>query len=230
MAGASVIGLGSLCYYGLGFSNQAGILEKSSIWPDYVRQRISNTFQYLGGGLAVTAASAYGISRTPALMNLAMGSGWMAILASMALVIGSGMIVRSLPYEPGKLTSKQVAWVAHAALLGAFVAPLTLLGGAIMTRAALYTAGIVGGLSAVAATAPSEKFLNMGGPLAIGLGVVFAASLGSMFFPPTGRLGLSLYSVSIYGGLVLFSMFLLYGKFDYINNQTQRLMDFISLI
>ena len=42
-----------------------------------------------------------------------------------------------------------------------------------------YTAGIVGGLSTVAVCAPSEKFLNMGGPLAIGFGAVFAASIGS---------------------------------------------------
>lgn len=77
-------------------------------------------------------------------------------------------------------------------------------------KAAWYTAGIVGGLSLIAATAPSEKFLNMNGPLAIGLGAVFAASMGSMFLPPTTRLGLSLYSISLYGGLVLFSMFMLY--------------------
>lgn len=31
-----------------------------------------------------------------------------------------------------------------------------------------------------------------------------------MFLPPTTRLGLSLYSISLYGGLVLFSMFMLY--------------------
>ena len=36
----------------------------------------------------------------------------------------------------------------------------------------------VSGLSAVAACAPSEKFLNMGGVLGAGLGVVFVASLG----------------------------------------------------
>jgi hypothetical protein len=41
-----------------------------------------------------------------------------------------------------------------------------------------YTAGVVGGLSTVAVCAPSEKFLSIGGPLAIGLGVVFASSLG----------------------------------------------------
>lgn len=33
---------------------------------------------------------------------------------------------------------------------------------------------------------------------------------GSMFLPPTSAFGAGLYSVAIYGGLVLFSMFLLY--------------------
>lgn len=32
----------------------------------------------------------------------------------------------------------------------------------------------------MAVCAPSDKFLTMGGPLAIGLGVVFASSLGKM--------------------------------------------------
>jgi hypothetical protein len=41
-----------------------------------------------------------------------------------------------------------------------------------------YTAGVVGGLSAVAVCAPSDRFLSIGGPLAVGLGVVFASSLG----------------------------------------------------
>nr|KAG5713833.1 hypothetical protein BaRGS_024460 [Batillaria attramentaria] len=62
----------------------------------------------------------------------------------------------------------------------------------------------------IAMCAPSEKFLNMGGPLAIGLGLVFASSLGTMFLPPTTALGASVYSISVYGGLVLFGMFLLY--------------------
>jgi FtsH-binding integral membrane protein len=94
--------------------------------------------------------------------------------------------------------------------MGMFIAPLAMLGGSILIRAAWYTAGIVGGLSTVAVCAPSEKFLNMAGPLAIGLGVVVAASIGSMFLPPATALGASLYSLSLYGGLVLFSGFLLY--------------------
>lgn len=50
----------------------------------------------------------------------------------------------------------------------------------------------------------------MGGPLAMGLGVVFVSSLGSMLLPPTTAIGAGLYSISLYGGLLLFSGFLLY--------------------
>lgn len=62
----------------------------------------------------------------------------------------------------------------------------------------------------MAVCAPSDKFLYMGGPLAIGLGVVFASSLAGMWLPPTTALGAGLYSMSLYGGLLLFSGFLLY--------------------
>lgn len=50
----------------------------------------------------------------------------------------------------------------------------------------------------------------MGAPLAMGLGVVFVSSIGSMFFSPMTALGAGLYSISLYGGLILFSGFLLY--------------------
>ncbi len=47
-----------------------------------------------------------------------------------------------------------------------------------MVRAALYTAGVVGGLTLTAACAPSERYLTMSGPLSLGLGVVLVASIG----------------------------------------------------
>ena len=50
--------------------------------------------------------------------------------------------------------------------------------GPLVARAAVYTAGVVGGLTLTAACAPSEKYLHMGGPLALGLGVILVASLG----------------------------------------------------
>ena len=93
----------------------------------------------------------------------------MAMGVSIAAMIGSSMVARSIPYSPG-FGTKQLAWLAHCAVIGCVVAPLCLLGGPILTRAAWYTAGMVGGLSTVAVCAPSDQFLYMGGPLAMGLG------------------------------------------------------------
>lgn len=209
LAGGAAVGLGALCYYGFGMSNEMGAIEKAVIWPQYVKDRIHSTYMYFAGSVCVTALSAVAVSRTPALMGLMMRGSWMAIGATFAAMIGAGMLVRSISYENSPLP-KHLAWVLHAGVMGAVVAPLTLLGGPLVMRAAWYTAGIVGGLSTVAMCAPSEKFLSMGGPLAVGFGVVFASSLGSMFLPPSSALGAGLYSVAVYGGLLLFSMFLLY--------------------
>merc|ERR1719431_34005 len=168
-----------------------------------------DTYMYFGASLVATAGSAAAIFRSPAMMNLVSRGGLLAMGVSIAAMIGSSMVARSIPYSPG-LGAKQAAWLLHAAVVGAVVAPICLLGGPILARAAWYTAGMVGGLSTVALTAPSEKFLYMGGPLAMGLGVVFCASLGSAFLPPSTALGAGLYSVAMYGGLILFGAFLLY--------------------
>ncbi|XP_006791148.1 growth hormone-inducible transmembrane protein [Neolamprologus brichardi] len=209
LAGGAAVGLGALCYYGLGMANDIGAIEKAMIWPQYVKDRIHSTYMYFAGSVGLTALSAVAVSRTPALMGLMMRGSWLAIGATFAAMIGAGMLVRSISYEHSPVP-KHLAWMLHAGVMGAVIAPLTLLGGPLMVRAAWYTAGIVGGLSTVAMCAPSEKFLNMGGPLAVGFGVVFASSLGSMFLPPTSAFGAGLYSIAVYGGLVLFSMFLLY--------------------
>lgn len=68
-----------------------------------------------------------------------------AIGASFAAMIGSGMLVRSLPYTEG-FGAKQMAWMLHSGVVGAVVAPLCLMGGPILVRAAWYTVGVVGGM------------------------------------------------------------------------------------
>ncbi len=40
------------------------------LWPQYVRDRVSATYTYLGGGLILTAVCAMGAARTPAIMKL----------------------------------------------------------------------------------------------------------------------------------------------------------------
>ena len=209
VAGASLLGIGGLCYYGLGLSQQSGAVERAVLWPEFVRNRIRDTYMYFGGSLIATAGTAVAIFRNKTLFRMVSGNSMTAMIASIAALIGSSMICRSIEYKPG-FGAKQISWLVHTAVVGAVIAPLAILGGPVMVRAAWLTAGIVGGLSTIAVCAPSDKFLNMGGPLAAGLGVVFMSSIASMFFPPTTNLGLGLYSVVMYGGLILFAAFLLY--------------------
>lgn len=209
VAGGAVVGLGALCYYGLGLSSSSGAIDKIPLWPQYVKDRIKATYGYFGASIAASAASAALCLRSPTVMNMVMRQGWGALIVTMGAMIGSGMLVHSIPYTEG-FGAKQMAWLAHTGIVGAVLAPLYLLGGPLVLRAAWYTAGAVGGLSTVALCAPNERFMNMGGALALGLGVVFASSVGSMFLPPTTVLGSGLHSMALYGGLILFSMFLLY--------------------
>ena len=72
---------------------------------------------------------------------------------------------------------------------------------AIISRAALYTAASLGGLCYVGATAKSEQFLYIGGPLLAGLGVVIVSSLAPMLMPRMSMRTMSvLEHVSAYGG------------------------------
>ncbi|RZF37530.1 hypothetical protein LSTR_LSTR008568 [Laodelphax striatellus] len=245
VAGGAAVGIGALCFYGLGFASKPGAIDRSMMWPDYVKERIRSTYMYFGTSIALTAASAYACFQSPVMVNLMMKNSFLAIGLSIAAVIGTSMIARSIPYTEG-FGMKQAAWALHTSVIGAVIAPICFAGGPLLIRAAWYTAGIVGGLSTVAACAPSEQFLNMAGPLAIGLGVVFAASLGSMFLAPTTALGSGLYSISLYGGLLVFSGFLLYDtqkiiksaethspyameKYDPINRSMSIYMDTINI-
>ncbi|XP_042874619.1 growth hormone-inducible transmembrane protein-like [Penaeus japonicus] len=212
VAGGAVLGMGALCYYGLGMSNEPGAIDRVVVWPQFVRDRIRDTYLYLGASCAATAASAIAVFKSP------MGHRFFALCSKhpiastigiIVALMGTGQAMMAIPYSPG-IGSKQMMWLLNCGILGLAIAPIGALGGALAIRAAWYTAGIVGGLSTVAVCAPSDKFLNWAGPLGIGLGGVFVASLGSAFLPPTSALGLSLYSISLYGGLLLFSAFLLY--------------------
>ncbi|XP_048208705.1 growth hormone-inducible transmembrane protein-like [Perognathus longimembris pacificus] len=146
VAGGAAVGLGTLCYYGLGMSNEIGAIEKDVIWPQYVKDRIHSTYMYLAGSIGVTALSALAVARSPALMNFMLRGSWVTIGATLAARIGAGMLVQSILYHQNR-GAKHLAWFLHS---------------------------------------------------------------GSMFLPPNTVAGATLYSVAIYGGLVLFSMFLLY--------------------
>lgn len=113
-----------------------------------------------------------------------------------------------------KILADQRTALSFAAFNGAqavLLSPLLFFAPAILGRAALYTAGLVGALSYIGATAKSDQFLYMGGALMGGLVVVALSSLAPMLLPATATTAISLTSnISLYGGLGVFGCFVLY--------------------
>ena len=44
LAGAAALGIGALAFYGSGVSGEMGAVEKSVMWPQYVKDRIRDTY------------------------------------------------------------------------------------------------------------------------------------------------------------------------------------------
>lgn len=254
VCGGAAFGIGSLCFYGLGLSGEPGAVERSVAWPEYVRERIRKTYLYFGLSAGVIAQTAVMVYRSPQgqkFFALCERHPIMSTVGLIAGMIGTSSIMMSINVVEQPIM-KHAFWIANCGMIGLMMAPVGVFGGAIALRAAMYTGGIVGGLSTVAACAPSEAYLKWAGPLGIGLGGVFVASIGTMFVPVTSTLGLSLYSISLYGGLLVFSGFLLYDTqkiihkaetypkedrsgyyniqpFDPINNSHRIVMDAVNI-
>ena len=64
----------------------------------------------------MTAATAVGVFRTPALLNIVARGGLMALGVSIAAMIGTGIVARSIPYEEG-FGKKQLAWALHVSFI-----------------------------------------------------------------------------------------------------------------
>lgn len=111
-------------------------------------------------------------------------TGLLGTFGMLAVVVGTSMVVHMTP--PDNTVAKYGALMLFNTAIGLTLSPLVVLGGPLLARAAAMTAGIVGSLAVVAANSPSDKFLWMAGPLAMGLGAVFVASIGAAFLPAGG--------------------------------------------
>ena len=70
--GGVVVGLGSVIYYGLGYRIKEGVIERNSIWPQFIKDRISATYGYYASSLFVTLCSAVSVASSPTLIRLKM--------------------------------------------------------------------------------------------------------------------------------------------------------------
>ncbi|KAH7098411.1 inhibitor of apoptosis-promoting Bax1-domain-containing protein [Auriculariales sp. MPI-PUGE-AT-0066] len=174
----------------------------------FEREYLHGTFRYTGAGLLATAIGARVLFKTGFAVRIMMANPWLVLGAG--LVGGVGSMMGVFYTSPENTTLRHAFWLAFNASQAATLSPLFFFNPAILARAALYTCGVVGSLSYVGATAKSDKFLYMGGPLLAGVTVVALSGLAPMALP-LGMRGLAVAeSISLYGGLAVFGGFVLY--------------------
>ncbi|BGP52309.1 hypothetical protein JCM10450v2_008280 [Rhodotorula kratochvilovae] len=171
---------------------------------EYLRQ----TFAYTGVGLAITAGTAFLAFKNGFTYRLMALNPWVVMGGSLVLSIGSMYgVYATAPESPAHYLS----WGVFSAMQGLTLSPMFFIAPAILGRAGLYTAGAVGGISYVGATAKSDEYMWLGGPLLAGLGVLICSSLAPMLMPNMALRTLTvLESVGAYGGVAIFSGMLLY--------------------
>jgi FtsH-binding integral membrane protein len=174
----------------------------------YSASYLNSTFRYLGGGIALTAVAAVGLHRSGISRRVMMASPWLVLGVGLVASIGGMIGAQALP--PGS-PGKYACWVLFNVAQAAVLSPMLFLNPAVLARAGVYTAGIVGSLCYVGATAKERQFLWMGGPLLAGVVVVALSGLAPMVLPATAFRALAVTeALSLYGGLGVFGAFVLY--------------------
>lgn len=182
---------------------------RDSLSP-YESAYLNETFMYTGAGLALTAAVAKGLHNSGWSIRLMQMNPWLVLGGGLAGSIATMMGVMNT--SPENKLLKHTFWGGFQVMQAATLAPLFFMNPAILARAGLYTVGIVGALSYIGATAKNDKYIYLGGPLLAGVTVVALAGLAPMVLPAriAARALAPLEAISLYGGLAVFSGFVLY--------------------
>ncbi|CAO1615728.1 unnamed protein product [Parajaminaea phylloscopi] len=174
----------------------------------FSRQYLNSTFKYLAGGLTMTAGAAVALHRIGVSSRLMAANPWLVL--GLGLVTSIGGMIGAQTLEPGS-PGKLACWALFNASQAAVLSPLLFFSPALLARAGLYTAGIVGSICYVGATAKDGQYLWLGGPLLAGVTVVALSSLAPMILPATAfRTLVATEAISLYGGLAVFSGFVLW--------------------
>jgi len=179
-------------------------VERAGI-DEGLRAYMLKVYNYMAGGLALTALAAYVVVNT-SLFNLFFtqngltGFGWLIFLAPLIMVfVFNGVMVR------GTVGQLQAVFWGFSALMGASISPIMLIYTASsMTRVFLITAGTFGAMSLYGYTTKRD-LTGIGSFLIMGLWGVIIASLVNIFLKsPAMYYALSYISVAIFVGLTAY--------------------------
>lgn len=210
LCGAAV-GVGALAYYGLGICTDSAALDHlaSGLWSADAKEKARLIYMYLGGSLAISSFSAKFVQRTPELFALSSSGGVLILALTLGILVRSGRIVRVVPNNAGAVVKRRI-WIGYSIILGALMAPVGRLEPGIVWRAVTASHVVFIGVTAIAFTAPSQKFLSLRNPLKYCYVVMFVSSFGAMVMSPSTTVGAVCLSTSVFGGLLVFPLFLLF--------------------
>lgn len=182
------------------------VLIHNSTSDNLVKEKIQQAYAYTFAGLGITALAGTIAHVAKVSAILLSGSYLLGIPLAIGLFAGTATTVMATDRK-----IQTVAWVLTSAALGVLLSPVGFLGSAIVTQAAIISLGLGGILTLTAHLAPNAQFLKWKAPLAAGLTALTIASTVAWFFPATAfAYGVS--RVSLYGGLAIFSGYLLYDS------------------
>jgi growth hormone-inducible transmembrane protein len=206
-AAASLIGLSAYTWNRYGGSDR----QQTEFNPD-VQARVAKTYAYILGGLTITGVTAAAAHISGLSLRLLHAS---PLVTGGTFVLSLGSLLATMLTPKESAVAKHLAWGTFAASLGLSIAPVALLGGALLGQAAIITFGACSVFTLAAFLAPSESFLKFETPLFAALTTITITSSIAAFFPATAFAVLAS-QASLYGGLVIFC--------GYMAVDTQRLL------
>lgn len=177
-----------------------------------LRQYMMRVYNYMAGGLCITALAAYLIMSTPSLASLFFtmspsgyivgmsALGWIALFAPFIMVFAFGWVLNR-----GTARQVQATFWGFAAIMGIAITPTVLAyTGASVTRIFLITAAMFGAMSLYGYTTKKD-LTAMGSFLIMGVWGIIIAMLVNLFLQSSGLYyALSCLSVLAFTGLTAY--------------------------
>ena len=169
-----------------------------------LRQYMLKVYNYMAGGLCITALISYLIANTSAIKLFFTvapnGLSWLALLAPFIMIFAFGWVL-----SRGTLAQVQGVYWGYAAVMGAALAPVFIAyTGTSITRIFLITAAMFGGMSLYGYTTRKD-LTSMGSFMTMGLWGIIIAMIVNIFLKSPGLYyALSILSVVVFTGLTAY--------------------------
>nr|CAD7574049.1 unnamed protein product [Timema californicum] len=204
VVGAALLGVGSLTYYAFGRR-----FHPPTPWPPYVRRRLRSMGCYLTGSLAISCVSATVCVLSPYVReDILRGPEFNINYVGLAVFV-TNIIVQYLRYHTRPIL-KHGAWVVHCCSVGVLVAPVFIAGPNVFCTVFMITTAVVLNLVALSLCATNTLFLRLGDPLRVSYIIFLGGVIASTFLSLGHWIRPTLDAFIRYGGLLLYSAFLLY--------------------